>query len=186
MKSNNFKGIYSIASSLFRSQPKYDLHKITKKLISISSKTRLFLNTHVKSVKYSGKNPNTRNNLTYVRKGKEKKKSYDYTIISFPLTKELSKENFQLDILYRDYLDCQINLVKEYIIDGSLKLKISCGLKNKLVNLQTSDPKYKFKVIRSNLPFKKPQNSYIDLVLYSVISFEQLNESNLDQIFEKG
>jgi len=76
--------------------------------------------------------------------------------------------------------------MSEYVIDGSLKLNFPGLVKNKLVNLQTFDPKYKFRAVRSYLPFKKPENCFVDLILYSVISFEKLNESNFDQIFEKG
>lgn len=179
------EGMYSLSKCFFRYNFIYDVPRITKQIIDNSSHSRLYLNTHVKSVKYSTKRPNIKNTLIYLRNGKEHKRTFDYVIICFPLTRDIQKHNFHLDILYRDYLDCQLSCLNEYLIDGTLSLKIPDG-NNKLVNLYTDDPKYNFKSIRAKVPCKKPDHAFFDLVLYSVVSMCELNEARFDTIFEPG
>lgn len=177
--------MYSLSKCFFRYNFIFDVPRITKQIIANSRHSRLYLNSHVKSLKYSTKRPNLKNTLIYLRNGKEKKKTFDYVIICFPLTRDIQKHNFHLDILYRDYLDCQLNCLNEYLIDGTLSLKIPDG-NNKLVSLYTDDPKYNFRSIRAKVPCKKPDHVFFELVLYSVVSMCELNEARFDTIFEPG
>jgi hypothetical protein len=178
--------MYSLSKCFFRYNYVYDVPQITKKMIENSKYSRLYLNTHVKSVKYSTKRPDIKNSLTFLRNGKELKKTFDYVIICFPLTRDLQKQNFHLDILYRDYLNCQISCLYEYVVDGKLTLKIPGMNKEKLINLYTDDPKYSFKTIRAKVPYRKPDHAFFDLILYSVVSLCELSETNFDTIFERG
>lgn len=178
-------GMHSLAKYFFSHQDKYDINAITKKLLNNLNYTRVFLNTHVKLVKYGTKKPNRKNSLVFETINKEKRKSYDYIIIAFPLTKSISKQNFKLDILYRDFLDCEMNSLNEYIIDGNL-LITSPNMKHKLINIYSENPEHSFKSIRTNYPIKKPIHSFFNLILYSVISSNELSTTQLDKLFEKG
>ena len=177
--------MHSLSKYFFSHQDKYDVNAITKKLLNNLNCTRVFLNSHVKLIKYGSKKPNRKNSLVFETLTKEKRKSYDYIIIAFPLTKNLSKQNFNLDILYRDFLDCEMNSLNEYVIDGNL-LMTSPNMKNKLINIYSENPEHCFRSIRMNYPIKKPINSFFDLILYSVISSKELTTKHFDKLFEKG
>ena len=91
-------------------------------LLSQCSTVRLHLSSHVKSVSdtYKEKKSNSKNTLIYLRNNKKSIKAYDYVIIAFPLTKSCLKQDFTLDIFYRDFLTCEMNTMHTYLIDGSL------------------------------------------------------------------
>ena len=178
-------GMNSLINYFFRRQNKYNLTKISTELLSNCKRTRLFLNTNVKIIKYSDKRPNTKTTLVFQRSGKERIKSYDYIVIAFPLTKNLKKQSCSLDILYRDFLDCELNSVFEYLVDGNVSFMLPTKA-DKLIHFYFDDPTCKFKLIRAHLPMKKPSHVFFDLVLYSVFSTEPLDEASFDKLFDKG
>ena len=161
---------------------KQDLAKISNYLINRCHSVRLYLNSHVKSVSdnYHEKKSNLKNTIKFTNKhGKEVKKAYDYVIISFPLTKNIAKQNFSLDILYRDFLNCEMNNLNAYLIDGVLRM-FSPKYSHKLINFHTDEASFGFQSIRSYLPSRN-QNS--NKMIYSVVSSQDLNISTFDKIF---
>ena len=121
--------------------------------------------------------------VTYFKNNKQIKKSYDYVIVTFPLTKNIKDQNFTLDLFYRDFLDCEMFNMYQYLIDGELIAILKSDNPNKQLNLHTIDPKFKFQSIRS----LKPLNSNINSkTLYGVYSTENLIEKDFEKVFLNG
>ncbi|CAF0713758.1 unnamed protein product [Brachionus calyciflorus] len=172
-------GCNSLISFFSSNFIKDDLKKILKYLLNNCFRTKLYLNRHVKSISYDTKN-NQKNVLIYSRKSQDFKKLYDYVVVAFPLTKNL--QNFNLDILYRDFLDCELVKTNSYIIDGVFTM-LSPKNEERRFKLYTQDPSLKFNSIKTCSPIEGDQKNSI---LYSVSSLSDLNESIFDSVFEKG
>lgn len=117
---------------------------------------------------------------------KEIKKTYDYVIIAFPLTKNIQEQNFNLDIFYKDFLDCQMNNLNAYLIDGTFSL-FANEYSSKKINLHAKDASFRFQTIRSHSPTNTMNTSKsIDCnknMIYSVITAQELNSGDLGKIF---
>jgi hypothetical protein len=162
---------------------------------------RLYLNTHVKRVGYHEKNPSLMNKLVYLRKPscktnlkpREITKSYDHTVITFPLVRntEKTQTNFDLDILYRDFMNCELHSVYSYIVEGKLSCKFlneASFTKNKdLVNFHTMDPLLKFQAIKTLTPTtQNPSKNHSPNLFAINSSHKDLSEAELNSIFERG
>jgi hypothetical protein len=118
------------------------------------------------------------------KNGKCLNKSFDYVIIAFPLTKSLRKQSsFSLDILYRDYLNCEMNTLNAYIVDGTLSL-FKNKYSNTLINLHTNDEKsFKFQSIRTCLPINYPSTSSDSKIYLVLSSNSDITKISLDKVF---
>lgn len=156
--------------------------RICNYLLDECETVRLLTDTHVKSVGFDDKASDTMNKLVYVRKGNEKEvaKSYDYVILTFPLVKDMEKQrDFSLEILYRDFIDYELNYIYSYIVDG--RLALSClSEHDKLVSIHTGDSSLKYQSIRTILSAK-------NTLLYKVDSGEkELPETVYEELFDQG
>jgi hypothetical protein len=129
------------------------------------------------------------NTITYVRNFKTIKKSYDYIILTFPLTKSIKKENFWLEILYRDFLDYELNHLNMFIVKGKLKKRLfsSSFASKEMVKLYSNDSTSHIKSIKANLPVKS-RHATNEKVLYSVVLSNEASKSYtnyLDKLFKK-
>jgi hypothetical protein len=187
-----FKGLNSIVNFFQYGQKVQDGQKqITRHFIENFKTSRVLLNRHVKSISYDTNLPDVKNKIVYVYENnlKEFTKTYDYVIITFPLTKDIKTKNFSLDILYRDFLDCEMNHLYNYLVDGMLTFVSSSSIKsNRLFNLFTQDKKLKVQSIQTHLPINCDKNLKYDTapLLYSVSSIKKINSKVLDCLFAKG
>ncbi len=154
-----------------------------------NSISHLYLRSHVKLIGYDENNTEKKNTITFLRKKtgnkvREVKKSYDYVILTFPLVKNIQKQqNFTLEILYRDFLDCELNTALVYVIDG--RLKDNSYIRNMIKNLDnislhTNDCRFQFQSIRS---LKLSKDSHTQS-FYLINSFKDLNRETFDSIFD--
>ena len=163
---SSYTGLVSLSSLLNQltgSQLRADSNrKICDYMLNKCSTVRMYLNTRVALVGYDTKNPEAKNRLVCTRYGSNAsdkanigrresfQKSYDYVVITFPLIKNIEKQqNFTLDILYRDFLDCELNTTCAYIIDGQLKDMFVSNVNHEQTDLYTTDPSIKFQSIRA-------------------------------------
>jgi hypothetical protein len=167
-------------------------------LLNQCSSVRLYLNTEVKRVSYHEKKPGSMNKLSYSRKPRTEtnqtlkgiEKSYDYIVITFPLVKgaEKSQNHFELDILYRDFMNCELFFTYSYIIQGILSRTFldDFNLKNKEpVNIHTMDPQFKFQSIRTLKPMSQKTQKGSHLFAINTVH-KELSEATLDTVFEPG
>lgn len=169
-----------------------DTNKICKYLLENTKSTKLMLNSHVKLISYDREDPDFKNSVTYIKNMKEYKKSYDYVVLTFPLTKTIKKQNFWLDILYRDFLDYEMNSLNTYIIDGKLNKNFfhTSKYSNRFIKMYSNDIGSSIKSIKTNLPIRYRTNG-MGRVLYSVVlsNDEETHAKEklyLDKIFKKG
>lgn len=137
------------------------------------------------SDKHHNKQSFYKSTISYMGKnGKLLNKSYDYVIIAFPLTKSLSSQNsFSLDILYRDYLNCEMNTLNTVVVDGNFTL-FSNKFSRNLVNFHTNDEEsFKFQSIRACVPIGQSGSLLNENKIYLVSSNSQLNNTLLDKMF---
>lgn len=162
--------------------------RILNYLIQGCHNTRLRLNSHVKLVSYHRQNPNEKTTLVFVKNSKEFMKTYDYVIIAFPLTKDIKNQNFSLDILYRDFLDCEMNRLDSYIINGKFTM-LSPIEPNREFSIHTLDSSLKFQSIQtltcSTTETVKRSAKQEAQILYNIISPKSLDNLVFDALFEK-
>lgn len=172
-------GFHSLVSFFSSSFIRNDKKTILKFLLKNCLRTRLYLNRHVKTVTYDPKNSCGKNLIIYSKNFKDYKKHYDYVVVAFPLTKNVIKEKFSLDIFYRDFLDCEMVNLNSYIIDGVFSML--SPKKNQLFKLYTDDHNLQFNSVKT-LTSLETKGS----ILYNVSSCRDLNENLFDSLFDKG
>ncbi|RNA32440.1 prenylcysteine oxidase-like [Brachionus plicatilis] len=173
-------GFHSLATFFNSSFIKSDKKSVLKFLLKNSLRTKLYLNQHVKKVTLDPRNSYEKNLIVYTKNSREYKRTYDYVIVTFPLTKNIYKENFSLDILYRDFLDCELVAFYSYIIDGVFSM-LSPRENQQLFKLYTNDQSLKFCSVKTLSPIESGGP-----ILYSVSSYKDLNDNVLDSLFDKG
>lgn len=173
-------GFHSLLSFFNSSFIRNDKKRILKFLLKNSLRTRLYLNRHVKTITFDPKNSWEKNLIIYSKNSKNYKKYYDYVVVAFPLTKHVNNEKFTLDILYRDFLDCEMVTLNSYIIDGVFSL-LSPKKNEQLFKLYTDDQNLKFSSVKTLTSLENKGS-----ILYNVNSCKDLNDSSFDSLFDKG
>ncbi len=162
-------------------------------MLSKCKTVKVHFDTHVKFIGYGRENSYEKNIVTFERNKKEKRKNYDYSIITFPLTKDIKNQNFWLDILYRDFLDCEMKTFNAAIVNGNLSMCVS--------NLDKLDTEHSNQIYVQQIDSNRKivslsrQKNYTEQMksdeqgattFYKFLSTESLNNSFLNYYFQEG
>jgi hypothetical protein len=161
-------------------------------MLSKCKTVKVHLDTHVKFIGYGRENTSEKNIVTFEKNKKEKRKNYDYSIITFPLTKDIKDQHFWLDILYRDFLDCEMKTFNASIINGNLSLCFSNLIhhderSNQIYVQQVDSNKRIVSIAQQTKNEKHVKNDkQVTNTFYKFLSTEPLNNSFLNKFFEEG